>query len=230
MSKKLLPGIPLLLSIALALARWRWPALSDTGEVVLEVFFWLSVAALVIVSLVVFWGKVTALLPIKIRIEKKPKARSPESPSRVSESEQLCEQQKGHEEQWLRPVVEWIDFNRPRLSPRKIILKYQIDSGLVYSFTPYRMWLKLRIGTYEPKEGWEIVPARNLPKCKRSQWASEEFTVHDDDLLKIIEGCRQGLQIAQTLKLIVQFREGDGLKELEGSYSVNPYSEFPQES
>ncbi len=147
----------------------------------------------------------------------------------VSPYRDLVGIQKDHEEQWLRPVIEWIDFTRPRLSPNKIILTYQIDSGLLYDFKPYRMWIKLRIGQYEPKDGWEIIQTPNLLKCRRSQFASEEFTVRDDDQLKIIEGCRQGLKIAQTLKIILQLREGEALKVLEGSYSINPYSEFVQE-
>ena len=149
---------------------------------------------------------------------------------RSSECEDLRREQEGHEEQWLRPVIEWIDFNRQGLPKNQIILKYQIDSGLVYNFKPYRMWLKLKIGQYEPKDGWEILQTPNLSKCKRTQLASEIFTIYDDDLLKIIEGCRQGFQIAQTLKIIVQLREGESLKVLEGSYSVNPYSEFSQET
>ncbi len=147
--------------------------------------------------------------------------------SEVNPYREILKLQEEHEEQWLRPVIEWIDFKREQLPSNQIMLKYQIDSGLVYDFKPYRMWLKLKIGTYEPKDGWEVVPTPNFLKCRRSQFASEEFTLRDDDQLKIIEGCRQGLKIAQTLKIILQLREGGDLKVLEGSYSINPYSESP---
>lgn len=194
------------------------------GDALAWIGFILIGGGIVSIIITALWNKITDWMPITVIRKKTIKEAEP------SEEGNLCKSQEGHEEQWLRPVIEWIDLNRQRLPPKKIILKYQIDSGLVYPFKPYRMWLKLRIGQYEPKDGWEVVPTPNLLKCSRTQFASEEFTVHDDDLLKIIEGCRQGLQVAQTLKIIVQLREGESLKVLEGSYSVNPYSEFSQET
>lgn len=137
----------------------------------------------------------------------------------------LLKEQQGHEEQWLRSVIEWIDFNSEWLPKSKVILKYQIDSGLIYDFKPYRMWIKLRIGQYEPEEGWEILQTPNLLKCRRSQFASQTFIVHDEDLAKIIEGYRQGLKIALTLKIVIQLRIGEDLRGLEPTYSINPYSE-----
>jgi hypothetical protein len=143
---------------------------------------------------------------------------------------ELLKSQQGHEEQWLRPVIEWIDFNREWLPKSKVILKYQIDSGLIYDFKPYRMWLKLKIGTYQSEEGWEVLQTPNLLKCQRTSFASQTFIVHDDDLIKIIEGCRQGLKVAQTLKIIFQLRMGEELREQAQSYSINQYSEYNQES
>ena len=139
-----------------------------------------------------------------------------------SEYDDLRKEQEGHEEQWLRPVIEWMDFDRDYLPKNQIMIRYQIDSGLIYEFKPYRMWVKLRIGQYESKDGWEIVQIPNLLKGKRTPFAGEVYTVNDDNLLKIIEECRQGLKIAQTLKVIMQLRQGEGLKVLESSYSINP--------
>ena len=83
----------------------------------------------------------------------------------------------------------------------------------------------MRIGQYEPEEGWEILQTPNLLKCRRSQFASQTFIVHDEDLAKIIEGYRQGLKIALTLKIVIQLRIGEDLRGLEPTYSINPYSE-----
>jgi len=137
--------------------------------------------------------------------------------------------QKGHEEQWLRPVIEWIDFNRDYLSPKEVMIKYNIDSGLVYDFKPYRMWIKLRIGQYEPKDGWEILQTPNLPKGKRTQFASETFTITDERLLKRVEKYRAGAKVAITIKIIAQLRDREELRELGQSYSINQYSEYSQE-
>ncbi|MBN1189903.1 MAG: hypothetical protein JXA46_09130 [Dehalococcoidales bacterium] len=147
----------------------------------------------------------------------------------VSAHRELLKSQQGHEEQWLRPVIEWIDFNRESLSPKEVMLKYGIDSGLVYDFKPYRMWIKLKIGQYEPKDGWEILQPPNLLKGKRNEFASDIFTIIDDRLLKRVVKCRQGVKVAQTLIIIVQLRDREGLRVLESSYSINQYSEYSQE-
>jgi len=189
-----------------------------------RILFWVFLIATVVIVIDMFWDKISKVIPIKVKIERKIKDSLNESMTLLTK-----EEQEGHEEQWLRPVIEWIDFNRQWLSTNQIMLKYQIDSGLVYDFKPYRMWIKLRIGQYEPKDGWEVLQTPNLLKGKRSQFASEIFTVNDDNLLKIIEECRHGLQIAQTLKITMQLRDGDDLRALESSYSINPYSELVQE-
>lgn len=228
MKKKFILPIPLLLSALTYLLQWGWSEMPEWVAPVSRILFWIFLSAAVVLSIIAFRDKLISLIPIRIKIENK--RRGETEKSKMTEISKLQKEQEGHEEQWLRPVIEWIDFNRQGLPKNQIILKYQIDSGLVYNFKPYRMWLKLKIGQYEPKDGWEILQTPNLSKCKRTQLASEIFTIYDDDLLKIIEGCRQGFQIAQTLKIIVQLREGESLKVLEGSYSVNPYSEFSQET
>jgi len=216
----ILPIVPVLFTVASIVYPVGWPMPSNTMQTIAQVVFWVSLSAIPVISLFAFWDKISKAIPIKVKIEK----RFESSLTLLTE-----EEQEGHEEQWLRPVIEWIDFKRDWLSANQIMLKYQIDSGLVYDFKPYRMWIKLRIGQYEPKDGWEILQTPNLLKGKRSQFACETFTVNDDNLLKIIQGCREGLKIAQTLKIIMQLRDGDSLRVLESSYSINPYSEFVQE-
>jgi hypothetical protein len=138
----------------------------------------------------------------------------------------LKSQQEGREWEWLHPVIEWLDFNRKGLADDRIMVSYEIDSGLIDDFKPYRMWLKLKIGQYEPEDGYEIVPPHNLLAGRRSQGACIEVPITDKRLLERVDLCRKGKEISQTLRIVIQARPGDEKRYLEPEYSVNPYSDF----
>ena len=209
------------------LPQWGWTQMPEWVAPVARVFFWVFLSAMVIILVFIFWGILCSLIPVRIKFESKRKPQIDNSKN--SGMIDLHQEQVEHEEQWLRPVIEWIDLNRAELPKNQIIVKYQIDSGLTYDFKPYRMWIKLRIGQYESKDGWEILQTPNLLKGKRSQFASETFTINDERLLKKVDKCRQGAKVAQTVKIIAQLRDQEELRELGQSYSINPYPEYLQE-
>jgi len=141
----------------------------------------------------------------------------------------LDAKQRENEWQWLHPVTEYIDLNRNGLPQDRIMIKYQIDSGLTYDFKPHSMWIKLRIGEYEETDWHGIKETRNLLHGGRSHWASEEIAITDARLLEKINLCRSGKQISQTLKIAIQTKDGEPIRILEPVYSINPHSDYVTE-
>lgn len=248
MKKKryLLPIIPILSTVATTAYPVGWPMPSDITQNIARILFWVSLSAIPLVSVFAYWDKIRKLIPIRIRIEGTRKTQKrrltnnahEESINAMAEQinnltselkpyRDILSEQRGHEEQWLRPVIEWIDFNRTGLTNNRIVVKYQIDSGLLYPFQPHRMWIKPVIGDWQPHQGKphpeeEIIPPPNLSPCARTQLASLFSTVSDEGLLKRIESCRRGEQMKQTLNILVQLRPQESIKTLGGSYSITP--------
>lgn len=134
-----------------------------------------------------------------------------------------AEDQEGHEELWLRPVVEWIDLNREWLPSNEIIVQYQIDSGLRYPFKPVGVWCKLKLDEYETDEDYPLKqPIPNLIAGKRSQLASETVRIADKRLLDKIGEYRHGSKMKRRLKILVQLKQNGPKVVLEHSYDIDP--------
>lgn len=132
-------------------------------------------------------------------------------------------EQKGYEDKWLRPVIEWIDVKSQTLATNELMCKFQIDSGLVYDFKPSRMWIKPILGEYVPKQDFEIIPVPNLLAGKRSQLPSQTFLVQDEGLLKRMHSIKSGGEMRQELKIIIELSHGDNPKTVEPTYPLTPY-------
>ncbi len=120
------------------------------------------------------------------------------------------QEQLGNETDWLYLVVEMIDLgkriNRPE---REIVVKFQIDSGLIYDFKPYRMWVSPILGGWEPSEPQlEIRQPSNLLKGQRSQLSSMIIVIKDDKLWESVSSARQGNDWTKALKVDIQLESG----------------------
>ena len=120
--------------------------------------------------------------------------------------------QEGQEQEWLRLGIDEIDFNyRDYYAEKDIFVKFHIDSGLVYNFKPYRMWVTPVIGGYEPAESqYEIKQTPNFPRGKRwqdpSSWA---IFINDTKLWGLINEAKQDSLIKRGLKIEMELRSGE---------------------
>jgi hypothetical protein len=118
--------------------------------------------------------------------------------------EQYKKQQEGNEGDWLYLTVESIDLGQSLHHPKTaIICKFQIDSGLVYDFQPYAMYVSLILDGYEPSEPqFEMKPPPNLLRGQRSHLDSKTITIKDERLLEILNSARQGKPVTKALKVL----------------------------
>ena len=162
------------------------------------------------ISLALFLGIPVILAPYYGMREMKLDAEA-ECSNYISQLENLqdlsdyASKQAGDEGQWLHLVNELIDFQRTNVPSNQVVVKYQIDSGLVFNFKPHRMWIKLKIGGYESEEMEEIT-VDNLLRGKRTQWPTRRITIKDEGILSRMESCRQGAEMEQKLKILIQMR------------------------
>ncbi len=114
--------------------------------------------------------------------------------------------QLGHEQDWLHLVVEYIDLDkRMNTSDKQIWVKFNFDSGLLYEFKPYRMWVTPVLGGYVPGEAQhEIRQTPNYLPGKRSQESGMTITIKDDRLLVCVEDIRKGNKMSKALKVEMQ--------------------------
>ena len=221
MKKQYAPLIPFLVALIPQLILLGWPTMPTELQLVFRLLSGLAFIGLIVLCLIIFWDRLASLIPIRIRFENRGKSKLNKTILKSLLDDKGT--QEKHEEQWLRPVIEWMDFNRQGLPANQIVIKYQIDSGLLYEFKPHRIWVKPVIDQWEPKDGIEVIPTRNLLPLKRSQWSSEIITITDSGLLAKIDSCRKGAQMRQTLKIIMELRDGEEPKTLEPTYSITPW-------
>ncbi|MFH1141951.1 MAG: hypothetical protein V1724_09915 [Chloroflexota bacterium] len=123
---------------------------------------------------------------------------------------EMYERQKGHEQEFLRLVVEDIDLsNIEGLAPDRIRIKFQVDSGLVYHFQPYRVQVVLDVSGATPNEPWELTPSPNLLAGNRTQLATQIIPITGERLRAIVGVVRNMGQAEASLKLLVTLRPGN---------------------
>lgn len=128
------------------------------------------------------------------------------SPLRALEREQ-----RGHEGDWLHLVTQSIDLQKSINTPeRQITVKFNFDSGLVYDFKPYRIWVTPMLEGYIPVESqYEMKQVPNFLRGKRSQLSSIPITIKDDKLWELINKARQGEKFKKGLKVEIQPKIGE---------------------
>jgi len=125
----------------------------------------------------------------------------------------LQREQQEHEGDWLHLVIQSINIEKDINSPeRQITVTFNFDSGLVYDFKPYRIWLTPILEGYIPAEPqYEMKQTPNLLRCKRSQLYSIPITIKDDKLWELIDKARQGETLKKGLKVEVQPRINEAI-------------------
>lgn len=126
--------------------------------------------------------------------------------------------QEGNEQDWLHLVVNAIDLQKyDNLSERHIQVNFSFDSGLVYPFKPYKIWLYLTLDGYPSQEPQhEIIQTYELQPGQRSNGNRIPVQIKDDKLLEIVRNARQGKKIQKALRIAMQLRANEPIKYFEG--------------
>lgn len=93
--------------------------------------------------------------------------------------------QEGHEEKWLRLVVEEIC---PILTEKRVLVRFDIDSGLVYDLPLSKVWIWLVIGEKKADKAWEFesVRSQTLLKGQRSKFPPASIPIQGHELEQTI--------------------------------------------
>ncbi len=138
--------------------------------------------------------------------------------AKLYDLKKLKESQLGNEQDWLHLVIEHVDLEKHIHHPdNEIFVKFQFDSGLVYDFKPYRMWISPMLGGYVPPESqYEFKQTPNILRGKRSQVPQICLGIKDKKLMEIIEEARKGSNHKKALKVEIQLREGESIQVITG--------------
>lgn len=140
--------------------------------------------------------------------------RMAERDARIAElvpMEEYKKQQIGHEEEWLYPILEYIDIEKRGSIPEdQIIVRFNFDSGLVYDFQPYRMWVSPMLGNVPCLEARQEIPQPpNFLRGKRSQQSTVNVTIKGTQPLKLLDMARQDPSTKRGVMVEIQLRRGE---------------------
>lgn len=158
--------------------------------------------------------------------------------TRMKESDEflkLKDQQRERPEQWLYPVVQYIDLNRQGSAhnDNDVYVRFQIDSHLLFEIKEFYIFGKLCFAIQETSlqsesDWYEIKMTGNAP-IRRLARASFSDAIHlmgesaqEQTLLKWMQDFREGKPLLAMVKIGVKFNKDDkliteNLKVLEGN-------------
>ena len=149
----------------------------------------------------------------------------------------LKDNQRQNPEQWLYPVIEYIDLNRQGNIKVDAVVKFQIDSHLLFPINEFYVFVKLCLydtATYQEadSEDWHEIEQpehyASINKLERHGFGSALLNFRESVLLEMIEKFRNGEKINAMLKIGVALKKEDKDNPivLEGSRWIAPMNDY----